>query len=321
LVAGRSALGDDLFRNGRLGLPGHLRGWFRPVFPAASPTGMNPRGQRPRSWRLLAVALVASLALWAGAIAAALRPGGISSLFGEHDQVVPVTAGARPDRNAHPAKHLSGSAPQHSTASGRATPPLIAERRVHRPFREKPLVARPLVAEIESSRALLEIPAIGVRAPLVPTGAKGAPGTASLTIPDNIHTVSWWDGTVLDGDRVVHENAPSPGQPGVAVIAGHIDSAQDGAGALYDLKDLDKGDTIKIVDSLGRISTWTVSAAPETALKTNLPPALWVSTGPPKLAIVTCGGPFDAATGHYLDNVIVWATPSSLSRGRRTPRH
>ena len=85
----------------------------------------------------------------------------------------------------------------------------------------------------------------------------------------------------------------------MAVIAGHIDSALAGPGALYNLKDLDKGDTIKIVDSLGRISTWTVSAPPETALKTTLPPALWVTNGPPKLAIVTCGGPFDAATGHY----------------------
>jgi sortase (surface protein transpeptidase) len=169
----------------------------------------------------------------------------------------------------------------------------------------------PLVAEIESSRALLEIPAIGVHAPLVPTGAEGAPGTASLTIPDNIHTVAWWDGTVLDGHRVVHENAPSPGQPGVAVIAGHIDSAAAGPGALFDLRDLAKGDTIEIVDSLGRISNWTVSSPPETALKTNLPSALWVSNGPPKLALVTCGGPFDTATGHYLDNVIVWATPQT----------
>jgi hypothetical protein len=192
---------------------------------------------------------------------------------------------------------------------------------VHKPYGEKPLVAKPLVAAIDSSRALLEIPAIGVRAPLVPTGAKGAPGTASLTIPDNIHTVAWWDGSVVDGDRVVHENAPSPGQPGVAVIAGHIDSALAGPGALYNLKDLEKGDTIKIVDSLGHISTWTVSARPETTLKTTLPPALWVTNGPPKLAIVTCGGPFDKATGHYVDNVIVWATPSRPSRGRRMPRH
>ncbi len=170
----------------------------------------------------------------------------------------------------------------------------------------------PLVAEIESSQALLEIPAIGVHAALVPTGAQGAPGAASLTVPANIHTVAWWDGTVLDGDRVVHENAPSPGQPGVAVIAGHIDSASAGPGALYDLRELNKGDAIDIVDSLGRISTWTVSGPPEAALKTNLPSALWVSNGPPKLALVTCGGPFDAATGHYLDNVIVWATPQTM---------
>jgi hypothetical protein len=36
-----------------------------------------------------------------------------------------------------------------------------------------------------------------------------------------------------------------------------------------------------------------------------------VNSGPPRLAIVTCGGPFDAATGHYVDNVIVWAVPTT----------
>ena len=95
------------------------------------------------------------------------------------------------------------------------------------------------------------------------------------------------------------------------MIAGHIDSAAAGPGALFDLRDLAKGDTIEIVDSLGRISNWTVSSPPETVLKTNLPSALWVSNGSPKLALVTCGGPFDTATGHYLDNVIVWATPQT----------
>jgi len=39
-----------------------------------------------------------------------------------------------------------------------------------------------------------------------------------------------------------------------------------------------------------------------------LPASLWVTTGQPKLALVTCGGPFDATTGHYSDNLIVWAT-------------
>jgi hypothetical protein len=39
----------------------------------------------------------------------------------------------------------------------------------------------------------------------------------------------------------------------------------------------------------------------------------FVNSGAPKLALVTCGGPFDAATGHYLDNVIVWARETGRS--------
>jgi Sortase domain len=177
----------------------------------------------------------------------------------------------------------------------------------------RPAVAHPSatpqfgdVSQITASGSLLLIPALGVRAPLIPTGAVGAPETASLTIPANIHTVGWWDGTVSDGNSIVRENAPAPGQPGVAVIAGHIDS-QSAAGALFNLDALKVGATIEVSDSTGRLSTWTVEAPPQTVRKTQLPAQLWATTGPPQIAVVTCGGPFDAATGHYADNVIVWA--------------
>jgi hypothetical protein len=163
------------------------------------------------------------------------------------------------------------------------------------------------VSKIAGSGSLLVIPALHVRAPLIPTGAAGAPETASLTIPADIDTVGWWDGTVRDSERTIHEDAPAPGQPGVAVIAGHVDSAAAGPGALYHLADLKVGDIIEISDSTGHLSTWTVDAAPQNALKSELPSALWATTGSPKLALVTCGGPFDPATGHYQDNVIVWA--------------
>jgi hypothetical protein len=165
---------------------------------------------------------------------------------------------------------------------------------------------RPGASRFTAAGGRLVIPAIGVDAPMTPAGAVGTRGTAALSIPDDIATVGWWDGTISEGGRTLHEDAPSPGQPGVAVIAGHVDSAA-GPGALFDLKDLKAGDLIEIIDSRGRASAWTVDAAPETELKTELPTALWVTTGPPTIALVTCGGPFDAATGHYLDNVIVWA--------------
>jgi hypothetical protein len=169
----------------------------------------------------------------------------------------------------------------------------------------------PVVATIATSGSSLVIPSLGVDAPLVPTGATGSVGTAALTIPSDVHTVAWWDGVIRDGDRTVQEDAPKPGEPGVALIAGHIDSATAGPGALYDLKDLAPGALVEVIGSDQQVSTWRVSTPPDTTRKTALPPSLWVTTGPPKLALVTCGGPFDAATGHYLDNVIVWATPAS----------
>ncbi len=47
----------------------------------------------------------------------------------------------------------------------------------------------------------------------------------------------------------------------------------------------------------------------KTVAKNRLPQALFTRTGDPKLYLVTCGGPFNTATGHYRDNVVVTAVP------------
>ena len=42
--------------------------------------------------------------------------------------------------------------------------------------------------------------------------------------------------------------------------------------------------------------------------KTAFPTSLvYGATAAPELRLVTCGGPFDSRTGHYLDNVVVFA--------------
>ena len=208
-----------------------------------------------------------------------------------------LVLGAVTASSIHAARRPSTTAPPSSVPGG-AGRPAVAHTSATPPAGD--------VSQIAASGSSLVIPALGVRAPLVPTGAVGAPETASLTIPANIHTVGWWDGTVSDGNRIVQENAPAPGQPGVAVIAGHIDS-ESAPGALFNLGALKVGASIEVSDSTGHLSAWTVEAPPQTVLKTQLPAQLWVTTGPPQLALVTCGGPFDTATGHYADNVIVWA--------------
>jgi sortase family protein len=87
-----------------------------------------------------------------------------------------------------------------------------------------------------------------------------------------------------------------------------------GPGAFYDLARLKVGDKISVLARFGRRTTWTVSAPPVTVAKGALPGSLFATTGPPRLALVTYGGSFDPATGHYRDNVIVWAKPARASQ-------
>ena len=39
-----------------------------------------------------------------------------------------------------------------------------------------------------------------------------------------------------------------------------------------------------------------------------------------RLAIVTCGGPFDASTGNYRDNIVAFAVPATSKPSRARPR-
>jgi hypothetical protein len=51
-----------------------------------------------------------------------------------------------------------------------------------------------------------------------------------------------------------------------------------------------------------------VEHVPKEALPTE---RIWNHTREPVLRLITCGGSFDRSTGHYRDNVIVYATAIS----------
>jgi hypothetical protein len=178
------------------------------------------------------------------------------------------------------------------------------------PARPNASSANPLgvVSSITSVGATLVIPALDVQAPVVAVG--GTDG--SMLIPADVHQVGWYDG--IDNQSGVHRSAaptaPWPGQPGVALIAGHVNWAGQGPGALSNLGRLRVGDLIQVVGSNRTTTAWQVSQAPITLPKSALPHSLFVNTGPSRVALVTCGGPYDRTTGHYRDNVIVWADPA-----------
>jgi hypothetical protein len=94
------------------------------------------------------------------------------------------------------------------------------------------------------------------------------------------------------------------------VLDGHVDSATAGPGALLRLVDLQPGDNVTLVTDDHQQLTYAVAARRVYAKAGNLPADLFARTGPPRLVLITCGGPFDSATGSYQDNVVVFATPT-----------
>ena len=144
----------------------------------------------------------------------------------------------------------------------------------------------------------LRIHAIAVDAPVVPVGV--ATG-GTLNIPADPSVIGWWAG------------GGSPGQPaGTTVLVGHVDNAATGPGALFHLRDMRPGETITLQTG-GRTYQYVVRAMRAYA-KAGLPAAIFSQQVAARLAIITCGGPFNPATRHYLDNIIAYAVPVRPAR-------
>jgi sortase (surface protein transpeptidase) len=126
-----------------------------------------------------------------------------------------------------------------------------------------------------------------------------APVTADgvLAVPDDVSQLGWWVG-----------GAPMGATAGTTLIAGHVDSAEEGLGVFAQLRDLTPGHELTVLDGLGASHRFRVSATVEVG-KAELPAELFDSTGERRLALVTCSGPFDAEARSYRNNLIVWATP------------
>jgi sortase (surface protein transpeptidase) len=93
------------------------------------------------------------------------------------------------------------------------------------------------------------------------------------------------------------------------VIAGHVDSATQGGGAFFRLRDLRPGDEVTVAGSDGATRTFSVVSR-EVFEKAAVPlDQLFARDGPPRLTLITCGGAFDASSRHYRDNVVVTAQP------------
>ena len=69
------------------------------------------------------------------------------------------------------------------------------------------------------------------------------------------------------------------------------------------------GQDVAVTDASGTTTTWRIVSR-EVIQKQVLPlDRLFAREGPPRLTLITCGGPFLAEYGSYRDNVVVVAEP------------
>jgi sortase (surface protein transpeptidase) len=90
------------------------------------------------------------------------------------------------------------------------------------------------------------------------------------------------------------------------VIVGHLDSL-DGPDVFAQVPNLAAGDAIVVRDRSGEYHRYSVVGLTRVE-KANFPTADVYGPAPrPVLVLITCGGPYDQALGHYRDNVLVYA--------------
>lgn len=138
----------------------------------------------------------------------------------------------------------------------------------------------------------VRIASIGVDATIIDLGLNP---DRTLEVPEDIRLTGWWTGRSV------------PGEDGPSIVVGHIDSAAQGAGVFFRLRELDVGDVIHVERSDGSIAEFRVTET-ELVLKDEFPTEkVYGSTEGSQLRLITCGGSFDRSTGSYLGNLIVYA--------------
>jgi sortase (surface protein transpeptidase) len=139
----------------------------------------------------------------------------------------------------------------------------------------------------------VQIPSIGVDTRLIGLDLK--PHTNQLKAPLDFNVAGWYVNGIV------------PGNIGPAVIDGHVDSPT-APGVFLHLSDLKVGAEIAVTLSNHEVRSFVVTKTmpfPKTHFPTD---EVYGPTPTPQLRVITCDGIFDKATGHYLDNLVVFAS-------------
>ncbi len=142
-----------------------------------------------------------------------------------------------------------------------------------------------------SAPVRVRVPAAGIDAALL---GSGLDRSGALQVPADASVAGWYAA------------GPVPGQPGPAVLAGHVDWAD--RPAVFDgLHRVAAGDEIVIDATDGTSTRFAVSRVLQVAKDAFPTGAVYGPVPGAELRLITCGGTFDPAAGSYPDNVVVFA--------------
>jgi len=145
------------------------------------------------------------------------------------------------------------------------------------------------------------IPAIGVDSKLLHLGVN-ANGTIQVPSLETSAGLAAW-----------YKYSVTPGQIGTSVIEGHVDNLQ-GPAVFFRLGALRPGDAIDVTLADGVTAVFRVTGVREFS-KARFPAGtVYGQARYPALRLITCGGVFDYATGHYLSSTVVFASLASAIR-------
>lgn len=156
----------------------------------------------------------------------------------------------------------------------------------------KPVETQKPIGMARSIPTRLEVPDAKVDTNLIQLGLNE---DGSLETPSDYDVAGWY------------KYSPTPGEIGPAVITGHVDNYL-GPAVFFYLKELQVGQVIKVTREDGstvnfkvdRVELFSQNAFPTDEVYGNI--------DYPGLRLITCGGTYNAITGHYSDNVVVYAT-------------
>ena len=139
------------------------------------------------------------------------------------------------------------------------------------------------------------IPTIGVKSKLLHLGRNN---DGTMAVPNLITSA---------GEAAWYKYSVTPGQIGTAVIEGHVDSYQ-GPAVFFRLGALHPGNRINVTLADGITAVFRVTGVREYAKDKYPANTVYAPVNYAGLRLITCGGGFNAVTGHYLNSVVVFAS-------------